>query len=334
MARIRIVRVGGTAFGRLRLLALSGAMVLALGAVITLALGAFVDTEGVCGDACHSMRPYAAATADGAHRGIGCAQCHTQSGVFGSLADGWALERRLVAAVLGREPSAVMLSDGACRSCHHAVEDSTFVSRGISVRHSDFLDEQCTVCHGGTGHTLEQRVYDVPQMDDCMTCHSSSGTELTGCDVCHAQEADRDRLKRTSTWRITHGKEWRTTHGMGDLGTCVSCHVPTYCARCHIVSLPHPRAWAREHGGGATAVGVKPCHTCHEQSWCTDCHGVEMPHPDSFLPGHGSVAERIGEDACGRCHPQASCDDCHLRSSHPDIPGVESIHTGSTGGGS
>ncbi|MDZ4168915.1 MAG: cytochrome c3 family protein [Coriobacteriia bacterium] len=297
---------------------------------LTVAVGVLVDGQAVCARACHAMRIYGTESANTAHRGVDCIECHGTPGAFGGLADGYALQRRAGAALLGRVPAASVVNDAPCRGCHPAVGSATIVSRGISVRHADFMEEPCTECHGGTGHRFEDRIYEIAQMDDCMQCHSSSAREPSGCELCHVPDANRDRLKQTSTWQITHGKQWRTTHGMGDLKTCVSCHVPAYCARCHGVGLPHPLAWQRQHGEGATAIGVSPCHTCHEESWCADCHGVEMPHPTGFLPRHGPIADKTGEDRCHSCHPKAACTDCHLRSSHPDAPGVDSIHTGDT----
>ncbi len=301
--------------------------------VLAFVLGAFATGERACARACHAMAPYADAAADSPHASTPCVRCHGTSGSFGMLADGWALQRRALSVALGREPVAQQVSDTACRECHAAVLADVVVSRGIAVRHSDFSQERCALCHAGTGHALPGRTYDVAQMDDCMSCHSSSGEELSGCAMCHMPDADRERLKGTSTWRITHGPRWRTTHGMGDLKTCVSCHAPAYCARCHRLALPHPPSWPKQHGKAARAVETKTCVACHESTWCADCHGVEMPHRDGFLPAHGEDAHRLGETTCYRCHPEAGCVDCHLRSAHPDVPGVEPGHTGTVGEG-
>lgn len=284
--------------------------------------------DGFCSEACHAMRPYQAAAAQGPHAGVECRECHSSPGLAGAIAEGVAVQRRAVAQLAGRTPAESGFSDASCRSCHPAIQTATLVKRGIAVRHQDFMENECTHCHGGAGHLLDGRIYDVTEMDDCMTCHSASGREPEGCELCHAQERDRERLKRSSSWRITHGPDWATTHGMGDMGSCVSCHVPTYCARCHGVALPHPSGWAREHGKDLARRDRATCEVCHQRSWCTGCHGVEMPHAAGFIEVHGPAADEAGDTTCYRCHPKTACDDCHFRSSHPDLPGVGNFHTG------
>ncbi len=332
MARLRMSKTGAAGRTRLTRRIMAGLATVAVGAALSAtALGAFATSQRVCTDACHAMTPYAAASAESPHAALPCIRCHRTQGAFGSFADGWALQRRMAAAIVGRRPVAQALSDASCRECHAALLVDPVVSRGIAVRHADFEGERCTLCHAGTGHAVAGRRYDVAQMDDCMSCHSSSGHDLGSCDVCHVPDAERERSEGASTWRITHGSEWRTTHGMGDLRMCVSCHAPAYCARCHGLALPHPPTWPRQHGQAARTVGAPTCATCHERSWCDGCHGIEMPHRTDFLPRHGPDARRTGEQVCKRCHPEAACAECHLRSAHPNVPGVVEGHTGPTG---
>lgn len=297
-------------------------------ATVSLAIGWAAQGRRVCADTCHVMEPYGRAAPDSAHAGLDCEDCHGASGFTGAFADGVALQRRTVSAVIGRTPAASLVADGPCRGCHPAVGSTTVVARGIAVRHADFIDEPCVTCHGGTGHEVDGRLHGAVEMDDCLTCHRVSSGNVSGCGLCHVPDPDRERLTRTNAWRATHGSAWEQTHGMGDLRTCVSCHAPDSCARCHSVALPHPDSWPRLHGPAAIEVGFDPCESCHDPGWCTDCHGIDMPHPDGFLPRHGVVADERQDEVCLSCHPVSSCDDCHYRSSHPDIPGAPAGHTG------
>lgn len=299
--------------------------------IATTIAGASLVSDDVCATGCHVMRPYGTAHAGTAHNAVRCIDCHGAPGSLGPLANGLAMQRRVLALMREFEPSAFAFSDAACRRCHPAVGSATTVSRGIAVRHRDFLGEGCATCHGGTGHSISGRLYDVVEMADCMSCHSASSRETQACEVCHVPDSDREKLRHSNTWRVTHGAGWEKTHGMGDLRTCVSCHAPAYCARCHGVALPHPDTWPQEHGAAAVPEGATACESCHDRDWCMACHGIEMPHASGFLREHGPIASEAAGSACLRCHPQTACDTCHYQSAHPDIPGAPHFR-GSDGG--
>ena len=272
------------------------------------------------------MEPYAALAVDSAHPSVKCIVCHMTSGRLGILPDGIALQRRALRSVFRVVPQVTTVDDTACLKCHSRIRAGVSVARGIRVQHADFIEKACSECHGGVGHVVENRRYALPEMDACMSCHTASAQEVSGCTMCHSTQSQRERRDTDTSWRVTHGPEWKSTHGLGELQTCSTCHAADFCVECHGTPLPHTSDWSVVHGHGLTSKTREKCTTCHEPTWCDTCHGIDMPHPPSFLPDHGQLATSAGKEACARCHAQAGCDDCHLRSAHPDLPGVGMGH--------
>lgn len=307
--------------------------VLPITAMVVATLVAFVVLAGASAraglgcTACHTMLPYERAADSSAHPGLGCEACHTGTGALGVVGDGLAATRMLLAEpFVDRADPGSVFSNGACVGCHDAVGRETVISRGLAVRHSDFMDVACTTCHAGTGHALAQRHYRGPEMEDCTRCHTVSVTNLESCETCHRADEDQDRREGATAWRATHGPGWETAHGMGDLTSCTTCHAGDFCVTCHGVKLPHGAEWPREHGRDLEPVTREACATCHEPAWCEGCHGVEMPHPGGFMAEHEFVSADVGEQTCVNCHNKEYCNACHLASSHPDLPGVGMVH--------
>lgn len=285
-------------------------------------LGALSHSRDLC-TGCHEMGPYVSAATDSIHEGVVCITCHKTDGALGVLPDGIALQRRAVRSALGVTPQVASVDDAACLKCHARIRSGVSVARGIRVQHAEFIDRPCGDCHGGVGHKIENRRYVVPEMDSCMTCHTASANELTGCTMCHSSTSQRERRETDSSWRVTHGPTWKVSHGLGELKSCRTCHAADFCVRCHGTPLPHMPEWSTVHGQGLSAERREACATCHQPSWCDSCHGVEMPHASVFFAEHGAVAKAAGQDRCLRCHAQIGCEDCHLRARHPDVKGVE-----------
>ena len=329
MKQVRIGRRVRTPQQRaVRIAVLVGGALLPVTLVLAVVLGLGVSQGVGCGS-CHAMGPYAAVGGDSSHSALGCQQCHAREGVTGILADGFRAMRWTGAAFVGRGVAGYTTDQSSCLRCHESVLVGTTVSRGIAVRHSDFIATPCGYCHEGTGHMIEGRTYRGPAMDDCLTCHKTSQSNLAGCEKCHPKVAERDRRETQTAWRVTHGPNWQTTHAMGNMATCSSCHPTEFCAKCHGVKLPHPPDWARAHGRGLDPVTRDSCATCHELSWCDTCHGgLSMPHPAGFMPDHGVLANDVGEQACNRCHEPMACTICHYQSSHPNVPGLSAPHGG------
>jgi hypothetical protein len=157
-----------------------------------------------------------------------------------------------------------------------------------------------------------------------MTCHNSSPTNTATCDACHVGDTGGSArtVNYVTPWRVTHGSEWKTMHGMGDLNTCSGCHTTaTFCASCHRVEIPHPKAYLHTPGADVMARdnGRANCLVCHRQYSCDNCHGLPMPHPPNFLDRHSSYVEKNGQAVCARCHDKQSCTYCHTRHVHPGL---------------
>lgn len=270
-----------------------------------------------CGG-CHARDGFAEATQKQAHRSIDCVICHVPAGIPARLA----FAQRVVFGMAipiggGPERARADVGDTACLSCHREVLDGITEARGLRVLHKECSKgRQCTDCHSTVAHGDATRWARIPQMDDCLSCHTATRAAKQ-CDSCHTGRTDRDLLSTRSTWAVTHGKNWRVTHGQGDWDTCGACHPRDYCSRCHgDVSLPHGEGFLRVHGRQAKAE-PKACQSCHKQSLCQSCHGLAMPHPAAFTPRHAQETERLGRDACRRCHQDADCQDCHTKHVHP-----------------
>lgn len=287
-------------------------------AIAFIATGAVVGYQVIPCTSCHAMRAYGVANSASAHAGVSCSRCHiTGAQSFSAPLSGmrWSL-----GSVLGRTPGPMLVHDGGCRRCHVTTVEGTVAANGVRVRHADFADERCSLCHAGSGHALKGRIYAAPTMEQCTSCHRTSATSPESCQLCHVGRAQ-GRTPRAAVWRTIHGKDWKTAHGLGDMKTCTSCHVPTACSRCHGIALPHPPQWHSQHGKSARSSDAA-CVVCHKRSWCDACHGIRMPHESGFIAKHEYVAKSGSGSLCLRCHDSASCDACHLASSHPNLPGV------------
>jgi hypothetical protein len=291
---------------------------------------------------CHQCRVYVDAHLDSGHKDVSCASCHARKGVFGMLADGLRAQRWTVLTPFVKSVQPVDVGDMTCRRCHAAALEDTTVSKGIRVRHSDFIDVPCRSCHSGSGHAIKDRWYIGSQMQDCMDCHRTTVSRVSTCDECHvatgatsptSTAAAQAGISQT-TWRATHGAGWKKSHGMGDLTSCKACHLPGFCEKCHGIPVPHPTDWPQIHGTGVDVQNRKACYTCHKAEWCVACHGVEMPHGPGFLPQHPQIAKKVGTQACSKCHDPQACDVCHYQSSHPHVPGLApQVHTSTSSNG-
>lgn len=303
-----------------RLSAVVGTLV-AVWAIVIVGLGYLGRAGDTCAS-CHTMLPYEAAGADSDHGTLACDDCHRALPGAIPIADGARMQRWVFGEVSGATPAATSFDDQVCRSCHAESLAGATVGNGIRVSHAEFLDRPCLDCHGGTAHSVEQRVYSAPMMDECVECHPPNPAEPSTCDYCHVPGADVTRYAN-SAYAVTHGPGWETNHALGDMGSCVSCHAPSRCADCHGIPLPHGGNWARTHGASVLSASDEGCVTCHEVEWCTDCHaGIEMPHATGFLRVHYKVAQETDGATCKQCHTSQMCDDCHALSEHPRAEGV------------
>ena len=269
---------------------------------------------------CHAMRPYAQSLSDSSHSSVACYSCHLDSGAWGWLQfKTHELFVMYPAALRGADVSGPVteVNSGACLGCHAAVKDAVIEAGGIRIDHQSCAPgSTCDTCHSAVAHGPVTRWVREPVMEVCIECHRANKAS-TGCDDCHADKSQKERLSR-GPWQITHGPQWQLTHGMGSLRFCDTCHPDDYCIKCHGVELPHSAGFGRTHGASAQAPGAQ-CLDCHDRvQLCDECHGVPMPHPDDFLPTHSAAASSsAGEDACRTCHRDEDCVACHTKHVHP-----------------
>lgn len=301
-------------------------VIVGLGAAALLILdalgGVYLAAGTRCG-ACHAMRPYKESHSKTRHASQRCGTCHANTGTLAVFADGARMARMLGGAATFRRPSPASIDERACVSCHADVLGSVIRSSGIAVRHSDFSATRCSYCHGGTAHRVEPRAYKHAEMDDCLTCHRASPTNVSSCDQCHVDDSDDAVRSAKTAWRVTHGPGWERTHGLGDLDTCAACHTRDKCAKCHGVQIPHPDGWKTTHGHGLSDRLRSGCQKCHAETWCDACHGgVPMPHPVGFIKAHYEDVERHGYETCMKCHLLTDCEACHVAGAHLKLPGI------------
>ncbi len=266
---------------------------------------------------CHG--PQVVAMASEAHASVTCYSCHLAAGV-------WSLPSQKAVEILRMYPRSVFSTPGAavvtetsrhaCLACHEAVLEETVSRRGIRINHSECAKGvSCDACHSTVGHGKASRRVSEPNMDDCVACHVRSEVSVA-CATCHVGKVEATRRK-PGVWQVTHGRNWKKMHGMGDLQSCATCHPQGYCARCHLVDVPHPADFGRTHGA-ASVANPTSCPTCHVQAtFCDACHGMQMPHPQGFLQAHSKTAKSRQDVACKRCHSMTDCEQCHANHIHP-----------------
>ena len=265
---------------------------------------------------CHQSPGFAEQTAKGAHSEVACVRCHVQPGAVARLEYAYHMifGMRLRLAPTGTGPISG-IPDRTCLSCHEAVMKRIVKLNGLSIQHSTCSEgRMCTECHSETAHGSAVKWPKTVQMNQCLSCHSTSQVR-TNCSICHEKRSPDQRL-RSGEWAVTHGSNWKQTHGMGTLSTCASCHPSDYCVRCHGIPLPHNADFIRMHPLQAQ-TNRQDCAVCHKQTFCDNCHKTEMPHPQAFTPSHPAVVRQRGQAVCRRCHLESDCTDCHLRHVHP-----------------
>jgi hypothetical protein len=265
---------------------------------------------------CHLSGDAKTGSLSASHSKVDCESCHV-GGDLGSRVSFAAYE------VLGMALHAVppsgragaAVADSRCLTCHAGVARGVSDSGGLRVKHSVCAEgSECSDCHAQVAHGPGVKWPRGSRMSMCLECHGARRAS-TSCATCHTSRP-LAAGNPPGSWSVTHGPNWKTTHGMGDLATCVGCHAPDSCVRCHHLSLPHDRGFMRTHGTTARAQ-LADCTVCHQETFCRGCHRLEMPHPRGFVPAHGRTVRSQGDSRCLRCHAQSDCETCHVKHMHP-----------------
>jgi len=179
-----------------------------------------------------------------------------------------------------------------CTTCHGSIghlRDGQWVQQ--------YSMDQCLRCH----------TRNVLNTEDCTACHAG-----------RTRRTPVPNNGQSSVFAVVHGPNWRRAHGLGDQSTCSVCHGSADCARCHGPLVPHDRATILAAHGPVAKQSSEGCATCHDQtSFCDACHVVEMPHPSTFLKEHSTITGTVGNQVCANCHHVVDCDSCHAAHVHP-----------------
>ena len=268
---------------------------------------------------------------EGPHAQTTCLSCHGGSTGSRKLAFRETVMYGMVLKVVPLSSQA-SVPNVTCVTCHSndsfsSVDATGVVSaKGLRISHVACAKGQdCTSCHGGTGHQLKDQLPTSYTMDACVSCHTKNQQDSTTCSNCHIgnySNAAQQASASSSSFSTTHGPNWEQMHGAGDQSTCGSCHQQSDCARCHGGLVPHDQNIVTTHGPEAAKPDAK-CNTCHtDQKFCDNCHGLPMPHPSNFLETHVTETKKIGEDTCYNCHSKQDCDSCHDAHVHPGGAGL------------
>ena len=110
-----------------------------------------------------------------------------------------------------------------------AIDKKTYLQPSGNIRRHLDTKNACEACHRGMAEADPVAPAEMPQMADCLVCHSQIDNPFS-CEKCHAKNAN---LKPAN-----HVPEFLDTHTTGKLGldktTCAVCHGRTFrCLGCH-----------------------------------------------------------------------------------------------------
>jgi c(7)-type cytochrome triheme protein len=110
-----------------------------------------------------------------------------------------------------------------------AIDNGTYLGKAGDMRAHLDTDDVCEGCHRGLAETEVAGKPNLPQMPDCLVCHSEIDNPFS-CEKCHLEGVN---LKPAS-----HTREFADAHSTGRLGldktTCLPCHGRHFtCMGCH-----------------------------------------------------------------------------------------------------
>ena len=258
---------------------------------------------------CHETAPSVVTHKQSNHAGVDCMSCHGGGGVTGAIATRIRAAGNLVAHLVHAQPGlSTSVANTECLSCHEDVTAGVRETRGIRVRHADFiyLGARCLDCHGAVGHGAKPGFVRRPTMDTCLSCHDGT-TASTECRACHTTDI-------AVAGDVPEG--YPKVH-LGEVRSCGGCHPLEQCTACHGLEMPHPAAFGQpeQHASLAAFDGKeKLCFRCHKPDECLRCHQAFAAHGPDWRQQHGAGGRAAGEK-CKSCHNKSSaknyCDLCH-----------------------
>jgi predicted CXXCH cytochrome family protein len=110
-----------------------------------------------------------------------------------------------------------------------AIDKKTYLQPAGDIRRHLNTQNACQACHRGLPESEQVTTAAMPQMADCLVCHSEIDNPFS-CEKCHAKDA---ALKPAS-----HASSFLSDHTSGklnlDKASCVVCHGREFrCLGCH-----------------------------------------------------------------------------------------------------
>ena len=110
-----------------------------------------------------------------------------------------------------------------------AIDSGTYLGKADHIRHYLGTENPCQACHRGLENTDFSTEANLPQMSDCLVCHSEIDNPYS-CQKCHIEGVN---LKPDN-----HTRGFADLHATGrlnmDTSTCLPCHGRDFtCKGCH-----------------------------------------------------------------------------------------------------
>jgi hypothetical protein len=110
-----------------------------------------------------------------------------------------------------------------------AIDEKKYLGKPANLRARLDTANECEACHRGLAETDVAGQANLPQMSDCLVCHSQIDNPFS-CRKCHVEGVN---LKPAD-----HTRQFADTHSTGRLGldkaTCLPCHGRNFtCMGCH-----------------------------------------------------------------------------------------------------
>jgi hypothetical protein len=220
-----------------------------------------------------------------------------------------------------------------CASCHnrvaHPEENVAYVLEGDKKHENWMVMDACYRCHSlETGARAP---------GECAACHPV-GFNLVpaghavpdwyqefGDSAGHAAAYTEEAAQVEAARAWAEGLEEIEDSATVELGyertvnTCFTCHATQFCTDCHGVEMPHPAAFATDHGevGRSNPAACAKCHARSEaeavgQRFCSACHHPQGSPEVSWLAQHFVAVRDGGASQCFECHNPVYCSACHV----------------------
>lgn len=229
---------------------------------------------------CHTMEPATLTAARSVHADVRCVECHSDTGVWGSIKYLPTVAREAFATVTDLDVAEGVLPARTCESCH----GDPARSPALAPAHSGPGSKRCETCHGNVAHPTP-------------AVNGAVGVGGNG------------RNPHPSAYTQIHGRDAATAPS-----SCVECHQEDFCQACHFrETYPHPDGWIEQHGPAQEEQGPESCTLCHASTFCAGCHGTEIPHEDDWTSQHWRDLQDAPVTPCLTCHVETDCSTCHSR---------------------